>query len=137
MKLFKYKSSSVKGRRGAILLFVMVVLIVIISVVGSYLGFVQISTKSTGAQITDSQAIYLAEAGVHYGIYNLKQDNTWTGTGSAVSFGKGDFSVSVTALGGGEFRLISTGTVNNQSHTVQQDVNDSIIPKDNTWRETE
>jgi Tfp pilus assembly protein PilX len=137
MKLFKYKSRLVKGRRGAILLFVMVILIVIISVVGSYLGFVQISTKSTGAQITDSQAIYLAEAGVHYGIYNLKQDNTWTGTGSAVSLGKGDFSVSVTALGGGEFRLISTGTVNNQSRTVQQDVNDSIIPKDNTWRETE
>lgn len=136
MKLLKYKSRLVKGEKGAVLLFTLFVMISVISVVMAYLGYVHYSTVSTGAQISDSQAVYLAEAGVHYGIYNLKQDITWTGTAFPIDLGKGDFSVTVNPLGGNEYRLISTGTVNGQSRTVQQDVNDAIIPKTNSWQET-
>jgi Tfp pilus assembly protein PilX len=136
MKLLKYKKRIASNEKGIVLLFVMFIMISLTSVVMAYLGYIYYSTRSTDAQITDSQAVYLAEAGIHYGIYNLKLDDTWTGTSSAVDLGRGDFSVTVNSLGGGEFRLISTGTVSDQSRTIQQDVNDAIIPKNNTWQET-
>jgi Tfp pilus assembly protein PilX len=136
MKNFRNKRRSrvTYHDKGAVLLFVLIVMTVLTSVVAAYLGFVQTSTKSTGAQIIDSQAFYLAEAGIHYGIYNLKQDSGWTGTPSAVSLGEGTFSVSVVDLGG-DYRLTSTGTAYGQSRTIQQDVNSIIIPQPDTWQE--
>jgi Tfp pilus assembly protein PilX len=137
MKNFRieYKKKVVHHNKGAVLLFVLIVMITVSTVVGAYLGFVQFSTKSTGAQISDSQAIYLAEAGIHYGIYSLKQDSGWTGTSFPVSLGEGTFSVNVTDLGGSEYRLTSTGTVNGQFRTIQLDVTATITPKTNTWKE--
>ena len=110
-------------------------MVTVTSVVGAYLGFVSYATKSTGSQISESQAIYLADAGIHYGIYNLIQDPGWTGTSSPVSLGEGNLSVSVSDIGGGDYRLTSTGTVYGQSRTVQQDVNSTAVPKTNTWQE--
>ncbi len=137
MKIFrnKHKSRVTYGNKGAVLLFILMVMIVLASVVGAYLGFVQTSTKSTGAQIVDSQAFYLADAGIHYGIYSLKQIPGWTGTSSPVSLGEGTFSVSVIDLGGGDYRLTSTGTIDDQSRTLQQDVNSTVMPKTDTWQE--
>jgi len=73
MRLFrtKHKSKATYGDRGAVLLFTLIVMITLTSVVGAYLGFVQYSTRSTGAQIADSQAIYLAEAGLHKAVWYL------------------------------------------------------------------
>jgi len=124
MKIFrtKHKSKVTHGNKGAVLLFILMVMIVLTSMVGAYLGFVQASTKSTGAQIVDSQVFYLADAGIHYGIYSLKQSSEWTGTALPVSLGEGTFFVSATDLGGGDYRLISIGTVKGQSRTIQQDV---------------
>lgn len=137
MKIFriKHKTKVTHHNRGTVLLFTLIVMIAVTSVVGAYLGFVQYSTISTGAQISDSQAIYLAEAGIHYGIYSLKQDSVWTGTPSPVSLGQGTFSVSVSDLGGGDYRLTSTGTVDDQFRTTQQDVTATITPKIDTWKE--
>lgn len=108
--------------KGAALLFTLMVMIVLTSMVGAYLGFVQSSTKSTGAEIVDSQVFYLADAGIHYGIYSLKQDSEWTGTSLPVSLGEGTFSVSVADLGEGDYRLTSIGTVDSQSRMVKQEV---------------
>lgn len=120
---------------GIVLLFTLVMMITISSVVGAYLGFVQFSTKSVGGHISGSQAMYLAEAGINYGIYNLKQNPAWAGTPSGVPLGEGIFSVSVTNLGTGGYRLISTGTVDNQSRTAQQDLTSTGTPKPDTWKE--
>jgi Tfp pilus assembly protein PilX len=136
MKIFrnKYKLRVTYGNKGAALLFILMVMIVLTSVVAAYLGFVQTGTKSTGAQIIENQAFYLADAGIHYGIYSLKQDSNWPGTTSAVSLGEGSFSVSVSDLGS-DYRLTSIGTVDGQSRTLQQDVNSTVIPMTNTWQE--
>jgi len=131
----KHKTKVIHGNKGVVLLFTLIVMITVTSVVGAYLGFVQYSTISTGAQISDSQAIYLAEAGIHYGIYSLKQNPAWTGTSSPVSLGEGTFSVSVIDLGGGDYRLTSTGTVDGQFRTAQQEVTVTVTHKTNTWQE--
>jgi hypothetical protein len=122
-------------KKGMALLFTLIVMVTVSSVIGAYLGFVAFTTKSTSSQISESQAIYLADAGIHYGIYNLKQDLGWTGTPSPVSLGEGIFSVSVGDLVGGDYRLTSIGNVYGQIRTVQQDVNSVAIPKTNTWQE--
>jgi cytoskeletal protein CcmA (bactofilin family) len=119
---FKYKTKVTYGNKGAVLLFTLMVMIVLTSMVGTYLAFVRCSTKSAGAQIVDSQVFYLADAGIHYGIYSLKQSSEWTGTALPVSLGEGTFSVSATDLGGGDYRLTSIGIVDGRSRTVQQDV---------------
>jgi len=105
MKMFrtKHKSNSPYCNKGAVLLFTWIVMIALISVVGAYLGFVQSSTKSTGAQIEDSQAIYLADAGLQYAIYRLtdsdyrgsvSRDKNSSTTGSA-NLGEGSFSFEI------------------------------------------
>ncbi len=132
--LNKYKSRGTYCNKGVVLLFILMVMIVLTSVVGAYLGFVQLSTKSTGAQITESQTFYLADAGIHYGIYSLKQNPNWTGTTSAVPLGEGTFYISVTNLGS-DYRLTSIGTIDGQSRTLRQDVNSTIIPMTDAWLE--
>jgi len=132
---FKHKAGVTCGNKGSVLLFTLMVMIVLTSMVGAYLGFVQVSTRSTGAQIVDSQVFYLADAGIHYGIYSLKQDSSWTGTASLVSLGEGTFSVSAIPLGG-DRRLTSIGTVDGQSRTLQQDVTLAPVSlKADTWQE--
>lgn len=136
MKIFLNKHSLRKTccNKGVVLLFVLMVMVVLSSIIGAYLGFVHLSTKSTGAQIIDSQTFYLADAGIHYAIYSLKQDPNWAGTASPVSLGEGTISVSVIDLGS-DYRLTSTATVYGQSRTIQQDVNSTAIPMPNAWRE--
>ena len=111
-----------RNKKGVVLLLMLIVMITLTSLVGAYLGFVQSSIKSTGAQIADSQIFYLADAGIHYGIYNLKQDPEWTGETNH-PLGEGTFTVTLTDLGGNDYRLTSTGTADGQSRTVQQDIN--------------
>ena len=143
MRLFrvKYKIKVACANKGSALLIILMVMIALTSMVVGYLGFVQASTKSTGAQIVDSQVFYLAEAGLHYGMYNLNQDSGWTGD-TDHSLGEGNFTVTSTDLGGDDYRLISTATLDDQSRTVQQDVSLVIDPNgttvaiiSNTWRE--
>jgi len=123
------------SNKGMALLFTMVIMIALSSIVATYLGYVQFSTRSTGAQISDSQAMHLAEAGIQYGIYQLKLNSAWTGTPSPVSLGGGIFSVSVINLPSSDYRLISTGSVNGLFRTAQQDLNATITPVINTWSE--
>jgi len=77
----KYKIRDTRYEKGAALLFTLIVMITLTSVVGAYLAFVQHCTRSTGAQITDSQAIYLAEAGLQKAIWNLKTPEISGGKG--------------------------------------------------------
>ena len=130
-----HKRKGFSGNKGMALLFTMVIMITLSTIVATYLGYVQFSTRSTGAQISDSQAMYLAEAGIHYGIYQLKLNSTWTGTPSPVSLGEGIFSISVANLPGSDYRLTSTGTVNGQFRTAQQDVDATVTAIINTWNE--
>jgi len=97
-----YEIRNTKYAKGAALLFTLMVMIVLTSVVGAYLGFVRSSTISTGEQIDDSQAIYLAEAGLQKAIWNLMrtvanggQGENWTTAGTTESLGNGSYTMVV------------------------------------------
>jgi len=98
----KYEIRDARHEKGAVLLLTIIVMITLTSVVGAYLGFVYYSTKSTGAQISDSQAIYLAEAGMQKAIWNLMrtaanggQGENWTTAGTTENLGEGSYTMVV------------------------------------------
>lgn len=104
MSIFNTKCEirDTRYEKGTVLLFTLLVMITLTSVVGAYLGFVQYSTRSTGAQISDSQAIYLAEAGLQKAIWNLKtpvgsggQGEDWTTAGTTENLGSGSYTMDV------------------------------------------
>ncbi len=108
-------------------------MIVLTSVVGAYLALVQYSTKSTGAQISDSQTIYLADAGLQYAIYrltdsdyrdNVSRDVNNPTTGSA-NLGEGSYIFEIyrgelEATDEDTFYITSTGTVSSLSRQITQ-----------------
>ncbi len=134
----KHKSKVTYGRKGVVLLFTLMVMVTLISVVGAYVGFVQSSTRSTGAQIEDSQAIYLADAGVNQAIWYLNNiapdgssDYSWRTTAYPAvpgpdvtdpqqrSVGDGTFTIWVQDLGS-DIRLYARGTVGELTRIITQ-----------------
>ena len=134
----KHKLTIDRGRKGAVLLFTLIVMITLISVVGAYLGFVQSSMRSTGAQIEDSQAIYLADAGLNQAIWYLNNiapdgsiDYSWRTTAYPTvpgpdpndpqqeSFGNGTFTIWVQDLGS-NVQIYARGTVGELTRIITQ-----------------
>jgi len=134
----KHKLTVNHGKKGTVLLFTLMVMVVLSSVVGAYLGFVQSSTRSTGAQIEDSQAIYLADAGLSQAIWYLMNtapdgsgDYSWrTTTYPAVpgpnstdprqkSFGNGTFTIWVQDSNSG-VQIYARGTVGELTRIITQ-----------------
>ena len=134
----KHKLTIDRGRKGAVLLFTLMVMITLISVVGAYLGFVQSSTRSTGAQIEDSQAIYLADAGLNQAIWYLMNtapdgsgDCSWRTTAYPAvpgpdpndpqqeSFGNGTFTIWVQDSGS-NVQIYARGTVGELTRIITQ-----------------
>lgn len=134
----KHKLTIDRGRKGAVLLFTLIVMITLISVVGAYLDFVQSSTRSTGAQIEDSQAIYLADAGLDMAIWYLRNtapdgsgDCSWRTTAYPAvpgpdpndpqqkSLGNGTFTIWVQDSGS-DIQVYARGTVGGLSRVITQ-----------------
>jgi len=122
---FKHKKRVTCGNKGAVLLFTLMVMIVLTSMVGAYLGFVQASTKSTGAQISDSKAIYIAEAGLQKYVYLLKTDQDYRDDYPDLNENFGDGSYSVQAdfnQPTNTYTITSTGTVGGLSRQITESV---------------
>jgi Tfp pilus assembly protein PilX len=142
-----YETRYARYEKGAVLLFTLMVMIGLTSVVGAYLGFVQYSTRSTGAQISDSQAIYLAEAGLQKAVWNILTPVPKGGWGKfgagqsrseEASFGAGTYSVTASRTGN-TYTINSTGTVEGLSRSLQQQFSTGggpgLTPVVDTWHE--
>ncbi len=136
----RHKLTVNHGNKGAALLLTLIVMITLISVVGAYLDFVLSSTRSTGAQIEDSQAIYLADAGLNQAIWYLNNtapdgsdDYSWRTTAYPAvpgpnstdpqqeSFGNGTFTIWVQDLES-NIQIYARGTVGELTRIITQTV---------------
>jgi len=90
-----YRRKASLSGGGQALLFTLFVMITLTSVVGAYLGFVQHSTRSTGAQIDSSKAFYLAEAGLQRYVFFLKYEQDYRDNYPNLNetLGEGSYSV--------------------------------------------
>lgn len=68
-------------QEGVVLVFGVILLFALTGVVIAYISLVSSETKHTGYQVGDSQAVYIAEAGLQKAIWRLKYDEDWRGEG--------------------------------------------------------
>jgi hypothetical protein len=131
-------AQKIKSKKAVALIFTLIVMISLITIVTGYLSFVKYSTKSTGNQMSDTQAIYLAEAGIHKAIWYLKHtapdgstDGSWRTAGYPAdpgagptdprqeSFAGGAYTMWVETVGG-NIQITGRGAMNNSERTVRQ-----------------
>ena len=96
-------------KEGIALILAMFTMLFVSVLVVALLDMVTIDQKISTNQIRSLQATYIADAGVEEAIYQLRQDDDWSGTGGDVEFPSGsgnslNVSVSDTAI-------TSTGTI--------------------------
>lgn len=127
----KHNTTVTCGNNGSALLFTLMVIIVLTSLVGAYLGFVEASTKSTGYQIVDSQAIYLADAGLQKAIWNLMrttanggQGEDWITAGTTENLGEGSYTMVVERW---DFALAANGSSASATSTNKDNVATNTI----------
>lgn len=127
--------SSCRDReRGVALILVLAFVAVVTLLVGAMADMVDIDVRIVGNILEAAQALYVADAGVEWGIYQLKQDRDWGGTGGPMAFPPGEestFEVSVLGEactrpqpedGGRCFVLRSTGRAGGPVRTVRAEV---------------
>ena len=90
-------------------------------------------------QIRDVQTTYIADAGVEWAVYQLRQDDTYSGTGGAVEFPTGSGNMYNVTVSGGD-TITSTGTIGSFTRTleVEYSLTGSAVPytvKITTWKE--
>lgn len=74
---------------GVVLTFGVILLVALTTVIIAYVCLVSSDTKHTGYQVGDSQALYLAEAGLQKAIWRLKYDANWRGVGETETLSPG------------------------------------------------
>lgn len=87
---------------GFVLIMVLAVMMVLISLVGGFLYATSVLVLNSGWEETDAKVLWLAEAGLQKGIWNLKtptgsggQGETWTTAGTTESLGDGSYTMVV------------------------------------------
>jgi type II secretory pathway component PulK len=96
----KYRtiSSRRRGERGVALILVLVFVAIVTLLMAAMAQMVDVDVRIVGNILGAAQAVYVADAGVEWGIYQLKQDREWGGTIGPVAFPPGEestFEVSV------------------------------------------
>jgi Tfp pilus assembly protein PilX len=94
--------SKSNNEKGVVLLLTLLILIIISAVTISFLYMTSIQTKTSGAGIVDSQAFWIAEAGMQKAAWNLMtpvvnggQGENWTTGGITENIGNGSYSFQV------------------------------------------
>lgn len=126
--------------RGAILILAFIFLVALSGIVVTYISLVGRSTKIVGFGVTDSQALYLAEAGIHRAIWYLENtapdgstDGSWRTTAYPADPGPNPTDPQQESFGNGSFiiwvegpisdiQITSRGIVAGLERTVRQEI---------------
>lgn len=123
-----------RQEEGVALILVLVFVAIVTLLVAAMADIVDIDIRIVSNVLEATEALYVADAGVEWGIYQLKQDREWAGTGGPVAFPEGSestFEVSVLGEsctrplpedGGKCFVLSSTGRMGGRVRTVRVEV---------------
>lgn len=105
--------NSNRRKKGVILIVVLIFMTTLIVIVEAYLYVVSVQLKSSGYDISNAKALWIAEAGVQMAIYNFKTNGTYRSSPTSLGgnlFG-GSYSVSQPTLNAqGNYVVTSTGT---------------------------
>lgn len=123
---------NLKEQDGQIIIIAVVFTAVLLTLAGALMGYITQYTRAEKNSIASTQALHLAEAAVDKAIFELNQNQSYSGE-SGTSLGAGTFTVSV-ATSGSIKKITATGYVPNSTNPVayrtikvQASVNTSIV----------
>ncbi len=124
-------SSSLHGKRGFALVFVIVLLMAVSTVGVGFALKAGMSGVIAANQVGGAQALYAAEAGLSDAKWNLRSSGTWRTGFTDKSFGPGSYTVTLADVSTswsdpyhGSVRITSVGTVNG----IEREVVDYVYP---------
>ncbi|MBI3318816.1 MAG: discoidin domain-containing protein [Candidatus Omnitrophica bacterium] len=129
---------SPSSSRGSVLIMALAVVILLVSLTGGFLYAVGVFTLNSGWEETDAKALWLAEAGLQKGIWNLKtpsgnggQGEDWTTAGTTETLGEGSYTMVVARW---DFALAANGaTVSASSSISGREPANAIDGDDSTY----
>jgi len=74
----------------------------------AFLEFLSQNTFLSGREISQEKALHLADAGLARAIWEIRQNQSWSGIGET-ALGDGSYEVTVTTLGGNDKKVEATG----------------------------
>jgi len=108
-----------KNRRGAVLIFVFVILVGLSGIVFAFLTMVSGEIKSAGAGLLNTQAFYIAEAGLAKARWALTDGGETIGWGEPdTAFGEGTYTVTTTDNGDTTYTITSDGYIPDDINTL-------------------
>ena len=117
------------NQRGFIFIMALAILLLLVSLVGSFLYAVSVLTSNSGWEETDAKVFSLAEAGLYKAVWDLKtptgssgQGENWTTAGTTESLGGGSYTMVVSRY---DFALAANGAVASDS---PPQINSSLGP---------
>ena len=107
------------AKKGTALLLTFIILTTLTAVVIAFLYLSSLRLKGSGYDMSDSQALWLAEAGLQKALYTLKNDANYQTSPTTISGSLGNGVYSVSAVKSGSiYSFTSLGTVNAMSRQI-------------------
>ena len=122
-----------KNRRGALLIWVFIVIVGLSGMAFAYMTLVRYEIISAGAELRNAQAFYLAEAGLAKARRALTDGEEAVGWGAAdVALGEGTYTVTTADNGDDTYTITSSGYIPDdtnplaQRRVVEEDIGTSV-----------
>jgi len=133
----------IRDKRGVVLLFTFIIIVTLAAVTAAFLYMTSTRIKGSGYDISSQKALWIAEGGLQYAMYRLKNDDTFRDGVSddqaaptivTGSLGNGGYSVSVYKGTAGDpdediFYMTSTGSAGTLSRQVAQSADVNTAPE--------
>ena len=120
----------IKNNKGIVLILTFLIMITLIVTVVVFLFMVSTEMRNAGYELSDSQALWIAEGGIQQFIYQVKSNATYrnnpTGLGPT-NLGAGSYSVTVTK-NGSLYNITSVGTVGKSKRKITSVVQQTGSP---------
>ncbi|MDO8749503.1 MAG: hypothetical protein Q7J72_10420 [Candidatus Omnitrophota bacterium] len=108
------------AKKGTALLLTFIIMTTLTTVVMAFLYMSSLRLKGSGYDMSDSQALWLAEAGLQKALYTLKNDTNYQSSPTTITGSLGNGAYSVSAVKSGSiYTFTSLGTVNAMSRQIR------------------
>lgn len=121
-------------KKGYTLVTLLVFIVMGLTIASAAIVMVMINSRNASSIEIGTLAYDVAESGMENALIRLLRDPTYTG--ETLSVGTGTATVTITSLGGDQWRIVSVGVYGNFRRTIQVDVTMNILLTINSWRET-
>jgi hypothetical protein len=95
---------------------ILIILVIYLMLVLTYFNSNGLNTFLVYKENLNQKAFYLADSGINYAIFQIKQNLSWQGTGGEFNFEDGSFEVNILNDNGSEKTIESTGYFPNKSN---------------------